>query len=85
MYVGSELIQDVRTVTATSSKKILIVDDASFMRTVLRDIIKGNGLGLPSCKVIVEKHHGMISFVSTVGRGTTFTIMLPKLQPKTAL
>lgn len=25
-------------------KKILIVDDASFMRTVLKDIIKGNGL-----------------------------------------
>jgi two-component system chemotaxis response regulator CheY len=26
------------------AKKILIVDDASFMRVVLRDIIKGNGL-----------------------------------------
>ncbi|MEM4379048.1 MAG: response regulator [Candidatus Nitrosotenuis sp.] len=26
------------------AKKILIVDDASFMRTVLKDIIKGNGL-----------------------------------------
>ncbi len=25
-------------------KKILVVDDASFMRTVLKDIIKGNGL-----------------------------------------
>jgi len=25
-------------------KKILVVDDASFMRTLLRDIIKGNGL-----------------------------------------
>lgn len=25
-------------------KKFLIVDDASFMRTVLKDIIKGNGL-----------------------------------------
>ncbi len=25
-------------------KKILIVDDASFMRTLLRDIVKGNGL-----------------------------------------
>lgn len=27
-----------------SAKKILVVDDASFMRTVLKDIIKGNGL-----------------------------------------
>jgi len=26
------------------AKKILIVDDASFMRTVLKDIIKSNGL-----------------------------------------
>lgn len=26
------------------AKKILIIDDASFMRTLLRDIIKGNGL-----------------------------------------
>lgn len=26
-------------------KKILVIDDASFMRTVLRDIIKINGLG----------------------------------------
>lgn len=25
-------------------KKILVVDDASFMRTVLKDIVKGNGL-----------------------------------------
>lgn len=27
-----------------AAKKILVVDDASFMRTVLKDIIKGNGL-----------------------------------------
>ncbi len=27
-----------------SAKKILVVDDASFMRTVLKDIVKGNGL-----------------------------------------
>ncbi|MBM3904751.1 MAG: response regulator [Thaumarchaeota archaeon] len=29
---------------STSSSKILVVDDASFMRTVLKDIIKSNGL-----------------------------------------
>jgi len=27
-----------------SAKKILVVDDASFMRTVLKDIVKSNGL-----------------------------------------
>jgi two-component system chemotaxis response regulator CheY len=27
-----------------AAKKILVVDDASFMRTVLKDIVKGNGL-----------------------------------------
>jgi two-component system chemotaxis response regulator CheY len=29
---------------SAAGKRILIVDDASFMRTVLKDIIKGNGL-----------------------------------------
>ncbi|MEM2159705.1 MAG: response regulator [Candidatus Nitrosotenuis sp.] len=29
---------------SASSTKILVVDDASFMRTVLKDIIKSNGL-----------------------------------------
>ena len=29
---------------SATTKKILVVDDASFMRTVLKDIIKGNGL-----------------------------------------
>lgn len=42
----------------------------------------GTGLGLPSCKTIVEQHGGKISFVSEVGRGTTFIINLPKSQPK---
>jgi two-component system chemotaxis response regulator CheY len=38
------MLQDVDSSSSTSAKKILIVDDASFMRVVLRDIIKGNGL-----------------------------------------
>ena len=29
---------------SATTKKILVVDDASFMRTVLKDIIRGNGL-----------------------------------------
>ncbi len=45
----------------------------------------GTGLGLSISREIVEKtHHGSLSFVSTVGEGSTFTIELPITQPKSA-
>ena len=37
----------------------------------------GTGLGLASCRDIVEAHHGKIRVESTVGKGTCFTIKLP--------
>jgi len=37
----------------------------------------GTGLGLPSCKGIIEKHNGSIDVASTVGKGTTVLIRLP--------
>lgn len=38
----------------------------------------GTGLGLASCKKIVEQHRGMITAHSEDGKGTTFSIILPK-------
>ncbi|MGI0063572.1 MAG: sensor histidine kinase [Nitrosopumilaceae archaeon] len=37
----------------------------------------GTGLGLPSCKNIIEQHGGSIDVSSILGKGTTFLIRLP--------
>jgi len=36
----------------------------------------GTGLGLPSCKNIIDRHGGQITVTSKEGLGTTFTILL---------
>lgn len=42
---------------------------------------QGSGLGLFVCYKIVEAHHGRLHVESHVGLGTTFTILLPVVQP----
>lgn len=37
----------------------------------------GTGLGLSSCRDIIEKHQGRIRVASSVGKGTAFTLKLP--------
>ena len=39
---------------------------------------QGTGLGLPICKEIVEHHGGHIDVDSEIGRGTTFSVTLPR-------
>ncbi len=39
---------------------------------------KGNGLGLAIVWGIIEEHNGRISLASEVGKGTTFTILIPQ-------
>ncbi len=41
---------------------------------------KGQGLGLPVCKKLVEAHGGTISFKSQLRKGTRFTIKLSELK-----
>jgi len=45
---------------------------------------RGGGLGLAICRTIVERHGGRIAVESGVGRGTTFTVHLPR-QPRDAV
>jgi signal transduction histidine kinase len=37
-------------------------------------------LGLGIVKNIIKSHNGTITFVSTPNKGTTFTIVLPKMK-----
>ncbi len=41
----------------------------------------GTGLGLYVIKLITDLHHGTITVRSVVNQGTTFTIILPSIQP----
>ena len=43
---------------------------------------KGIGLGLAVCKAIIDRHQGDIKVESQVGKGTTFTIKLPRKQDR---
>ncbi len=40
----------------------------------------GSGLGLSIIKNVVRKHHGSIELDSTVGKGSKFTIRIPRVQ-----
>jgi len=41
----------------------------------------GTGLGLPIAARIIEKHHGALQYQTQPDRGTTFGIILPRVQP----
>jgi signal transduction histidine kinase len=41
----------------------------------------GTGLGLSVCRQIIEQHHGRIRVESVLGKGSTFTVKLPKRLP----
>ncbi|MDX2003586.1 MAG: ATP-binding protein [Chitinophagales bacterium] len=63
------------------SDKIFIL----FQRLHGRSEYEGTGIGLALVKKIIDNHHGTIVANSTLGKGTTFTIILPISQPKTTI
>ncbi len=69
---------------------ITVMDDgAGIKEDILPQIFKpffttkprGTGLGLSICQTVIEAHKGSLEVKSQVGRGTSFTIRLPVLQP----
>ncbi len=53
-------------------EKFVRVESGAAART------QGTGIGLPLARALVEAHGGTIDFVSTVGKGTTFRVRLPR-------
>jgi len=51
-----------------------------FQRLHGRSEYEGVGIGLAICRKIVERHHGLITATSRPGRGTVFTVTLPRRQ-----
>ncbi len=97
-----DAIEDHGTITITTidlpnAIEISIADDGKGMTKEVKDQIfvpfyttkdvgQGTGLGLAITHGIVEKHKGKISVESELGRGTTFTIIIPKqIEPSKVL
>ncbi|HEX8597621.1 MAG TPA: ATP-binding protein [Chloroflexia bacterium] len=57
---------------------------APFQRLHGRNEFEGTGIGLAICRKIAESHWGSITAESAVGKGATFIVTLPTVQPPTA-
>jgi PAS domain S-box-containing protein len=55
---------------------------ALFERLHSKDSYEGTGIGLAITKKIMEKHHGLVSAKSYLGKGAEFLLLLPVKQAK---
>jgi signal transduction histidine kinase len=77
---GSEVVIEVCDTGIGISRDNLpfIFDEFFRVKSDQTRHIGGTGLGLPIAKRIIEAHNGRIQVDSELGKGTTFTIFLPK-------
>jgi signal transduction histidine kinase len=98
MAEGGRLRVEVRENTAGDTVEIRIADSGcGIPPEQLRQIFEpffttkqpddygrgGTGLGLSVCRQIIEQHQGRIRVESVIGKGSTFTVKLPKQLPDT--
>jgi len=77
----------VRVLSEDNNLKIAVSDNGKGISEEVKELVfepkfttktSGMGLGLAMIKNIIEAYDGVISFSSTEGIGTVFTVILPK-------
>jgi len=79
---GGHLVAEVSDTGIGISQENLpfIFDEFFRVKTEETRGVTGSGLGLPIAKRIIEAHNGSIKVASEPGKGTTFSILLPKAE-----
>lgn len=76
-----QILRVADTGIGISQKDLPYVFDKFYRSDEAIERYAGTGLGLSIVKGIVERHNGRIWVESQIGKGTTFTVMLPSYDP----
>jgi signal transduction histidine kinase len=74
------LISVIDTGVGISKEDLPFIFDDFYAGRFVKEAGRGSGLGLAITRRIIETHDGTISVTSELGKGSTFTIRIPKFQ-----